>query len=154
MIISLFFAMIVFDLRCEKGHIFEAWFKDSNSFEDQKEKGLLECPICGSHNISKALSPIRYSKSSSTQNKILPKEGPASQEAIMSVLKTAYENIIKNTEDVGTKFATEALKMHYGVSEPRNIRGVATEEEEKMLKKEGVEFFKIPVIPKKGEKGN
>jgi len=44
--------------------------------------------------------------------------------------------------------------MHYGVSEPRNIRGVATEEEEKMLKDEGVEFFKIPIIPKKEEKGN
>ena len=35
--------------------------------------------------------------------------------------------------------------MHYGVTESRNIRGVSTKEEEKLLSKEGVQFFKIPV---------
>jgi hypothetical protein len=35
--------------------------------------------------------------------------------------------------------------MHYGVAEPRNIRGVSTHEEEKLLKEEGVQFVKIPL---------
>jgi hypothetical protein len=48
-------------------------------------------------------------------------------------------------DDVGCDFAKEALKIHYGVEEPRNIRGVSTKEEEKMLKKEGVDFVKIPM---------
>ena len=51
----------------------------------------------------------------------------------------------KNFDDVGCNFAKEALKMHYGTSEPRNIRGVSTHEEEKILKQEGIEFFKLPM---------
>jgi hypothetical protein len=37
------------------------------------------------------------------------------------------------------------LKVHYGQAEERNIRGVTTESEEDMLKKEGVPFVKIPM---------
>ena len=37
------------------------------------------------------------------------------------------------------------MKIHYGAAEPRNIRGVSTQAEEKLLKQEGVEFIKIPV---------
>jgi len=37
------------------------------------------------------------------------------------------------------------LKIHYGATEPRNIRGVSTKEEEKTLKEEGIQFFKIPI---------
>jgi hypothetical protein len=51
----------------------------------------------------------------------------------------------ENFEDVGHNFAREALKVHYGQAEERNIRGVSTEPEEDMLKKEGVPFVKIPM---------
>jgi hypothetical protein len=40
----------------------------------------------------------------------------------------------------------EALKIHYGEVEKRNIKGTATTEEEVILKEEGVQFFKIPII--------
>jgi hypothetical protein len=46
---------------------------------------------------------------------------------------------------VGCDFAKEALKMHYGAAEPRNITGVSTKEEEKTLNEEGIQFFKIPM---------
>jgi len=52
-----------------------------------------------------------------------------------------------NFEDMGHKFAAEALKIHYGVAERRNIKGSATAEEEETLKDEGIEFFKVP-LPK------
>ena len=55
---------------------------------------------------------------------------------------------VENTfDDVGCDFAKEALKIHYGAQEPRNIRGVSTDEEEKPLKKEGIQFFKFPTPP-------
>ena len=54
--------------------------------------------------------------------------------------------IHEHFKDVGSQFTKEALKMHYGVTEKRNIRGSATSEEEETLKDEGVEFFKIPMI--------
>jgi len=138
--------MIVFDLKCSSDHVFEAWFKDSAAFEEQKNKGLLECPVCGDKSIEKAISPIKVKRSSSGAG-----EGGVSQQAMAQMINAFYQKVIETSEDVGTKFASEALKMHYGVTEPRSIRGVATQEEEEMLKDEGVEFFRIPV-PKKNKK--
>jgi hypothetical protein len=46
---------------------------------------------------------------------------------------------------VGSEFAKEALKIHYGVSAPRNIRGSSTPQEEETLRQEGVAFLKVPV---------
>jgi len=54
------------------------------------------------------------------------------------------EYIKNNFDDVGADFSKEALKMHYGVSKKRSIRGSATAEEEGILKEEGIKFFKIP----------
>ena len=59
--------------------------------------------------------------------------------------KKLFEYIENNFDNVGTNFAAEALKIHYGVSEPRNIRGISSGQEEKMLKEEGIQFFKVPV---------
>ena len=59
--------------------------------------------------------------------------------------KEIIDFVEKNFDDVGCDFAKEALKIHYGVEEPRNIRGISTKEEEKMLKEEGIDFVKIPM---------
>ncbi len=141
--------MIVFDLKCSNEHVFEAWFKDSSAFEEQRDKGLLECPVCGDRTIEKAISPIKLKKSGCQKG-----EGSLHQEVVTRMMQAFYQKVIESSEDVGTKFASEALKIHYGVCEPRSIRGVATREEEKMLKEEGVEFFRIPVPNKKEDKPN
>jgi hypothetical protein len=49
-------------------------------------------------------------------------------------------------------YAKEALKIHYGVSDKRNIHGTSTDDEEKLLKEEGVEFHKIPFPRRKNIK--
>jgi hypothetical protein len=47
---------------------------------------------------------------------------------------------------VGLEFTSEALKIHYGGAKKRNIKGTATSDQEKLLKDEGVQFLKIPII--------
>lgn len=59
----------------------------------------------------------------------------------------------KHFEDVGSNFAKEALRMHYGVSEKKNIKGSATWEEEKMLTDEKIDFIKLP-LPRTAEEEN
>ncbi len=140
--------MIVFDLRCSEQHTFEAWFRDRKAFEEQKEKGLISCPLCGSQQVEKVLSPVAIKRSSAPKLDTNINEDNELRQGVMKVMEKIYETVVKNTEDVGTRFATEALKMHYGAAEPRNIRGVATEDEEKILKDEGIEFAKIPVPAK------
>ncbi len=68
--------------------------------------------------------------------------------------KEVVDYIKKNSEDVGTQFTAEALKIHYGVTEKRSIRGSATQDEEKTLHEEGVEFFKVPMPSTEEDKKN
>ena len=132
--------MIVFDLRCSNGHSFEAWFKDLESFNEQNSKGMIACPFCKSTDISRVLSPvaIKSSQEEKKQREVEP-DYKKLADGVMEYIKN-------NFDDVGTDFTKEALKMHYGVVEKRNIRGSATEGEEKTLRDEGIKFIKIPPI--------
>ncbi len=134
--------MIAFDIECSQGHIFEGWFNNTQSFEEQNTKKLVSCPYCNDTNIRKIISPVAM-KTSSLADK---------REAVTPIdygrlAKEVVEYINKNFEDLGPDFTKEALKIHYGVAEKRNIKGSATANEEKTLEDEGIQFFKIP-IPK------
>ncbi len=140
--------MIAFDLVCANGHRFECWFKSNQSFEEQKAFGLIICPICEDNHIEKAISPIaiRRHKESNLPRQEKNNETPSGGKISMELLQVVSEYVEKNFEDVGLNFAREALKIHFGEAPQRNIRGVALPEEEKVLKEEGVKFFKIPII--------
>lgn len=132
--------MIVFDLQCANGHTFEGWFEDGKAYEEQNRKGLITCPVCNNTSISKILSAVAIKKSFEPAG-----EASAKPSELAQVNSKLIEFIKKNFDNVGSDFTKEALKMHYGVVEPRNIRGVSSTEEEKTLKKEGIQFFKIPI---------
>ena len=141
--------MIVFDLECSEGHIFEAWFNNTESFEEQKAKGMISCPYCSDNLVSKVISPVTTKTSSQPHTR---KEEEAIDYAKLA--KEIVDYVDKNFDDVGTEFAKEALKMHYDVAEKRNIKGSATADEEKMLEDEGIEFFKLSIPKKDDEKKN
>ena len=136
--------MIVFDLKCLQGHQFEGWFDDGNAYEDQKARGLLTCPVCNDAGVSKIPTAFSIKASHSEKSPVLV------QQELVKLEKTLAALIEKNFDNVGSRFATEALKIHYGVTEPRNIRGTSTQEEEKTLKEEGIVFMKIPVVSDEG----
>ena len=135
--------MIVFDLECLNGHTFEGWFEDKKDLEKQQEQGILTCPVCETTSVVQKLHPISIKKfSGNTAQKALQ----ASQEAMVELTEKVAEYVEKNFEDVGPGFTKEALKMHYGAEDYRNIKGTTTKEEDKVLAKEGVPVFKVPVI--------
>lgn len=134
--------VIIYDLKCEKDHIFEGWFNDRTAFEEQKKKKLVTCPVCESSNIDIVPSSItvmgkKTEELSKNNTDISP----------MKALRMFHEYMDKTFEDVGSKFAEVALKIHFGEEDSRNIKGTTTEREEAVLKEEGVPFVKIP-IPK------
>ncbi|MDR0547837.1 MAG: DUF1178 family protein [Deltaproteobacteria bacterium] len=45
--------MVVFDLICLNGHLFEGWFANLSDFEAQMADGRLNCPICGEENVTR-----------------------------------------------------------------------------------------------------
>jgi len=55
--------MIVYDLQCHAGqHRFEGWFKSSDDYARQQERGLVSCPHCGSVEVVKALQAPRLAR--------------------------------------------------------------------------------------------
>ena len=130
--------MIAFDLLCTNGHLFECWFKDSDSFEEQKSEGIITCPVCNDHQVVRAYSPFMIKKNHGENRK---KEIDPYQ-----ISQMIHDFLEKNFEEVGNHFAKEALKIHYGEAEERNIKGTATPEEEVILEAEGAQFFKVPTI--------
>jgi hypothetical protein len=137
--------MIAFDLTCSNGHSFEGWFKDLESFNEQNSKGMITCPFCKNTDITRILSPVAI-KSSQGEEK--PREVEPDYKKLANGI---MEYIKNNFDNVGADFSKEALKMHYGVAEKRNIRGSATAVEEETLKEEGIKFFKIPSIKPKDD---
>ena len=128
--------MIIFDLRCANDHQFEGWFDGSDDLEGQLAQRQIACPYCEDINISRAFSPVSIKKKTSPPDEL---------KRVHQAWKNLCSYVQDNFEDVGHDFANEALKVHYGHTEERNIRGVTTEPEEDMLKKEGVPFVKIPM---------
>ena len=142
--------MISFDLECENGHSFEGWFEDGEAFDKQQKDGLLSCPVCNTAIVYKLLSTFGIKKSGLSDNKGLFGKNSASlselNKKIQNTTRVLNLFLEKNFEDVGTDFTKEALNIHYGLKEPKNIRGVSTKEEEKVLAQEGIKFMKIPRI--------
>lgn len=144
--------MVVYDLICSKGHRFEGWFADLEDLEQQLVDGILICPICGDLAINRRPSTFGLVKSSRVE-----KETPTPPQAQGGVpaqeLMRQWEALSRRLEteydDVGSNFADEALKMHYGVIDRRNIRGLSTDHQENLLRKEGVDFHKVPMLTRK-----
>lgn len=136
--------MIVFDLRCDGGHVFEAWFGASGDYDDQRERGLLECPICGDKRVGKAaMAPAVPAKGSS---ETLP---PAQVKALIGRIAAAQRRALTGSDYVGDRFASEARAIHLGEAEARGIHGQATAGDAKALADEGVPVaaLLLPIVP-------
>ena len=57
----------------------------------------------------------------------------------------AVKHVLAHTEDVGSDFAEEARKIHYGEAKERHIRGQASLEETQSLIEEGIEVMPLPL---------
>lgn len=148
--------MKVFDLHCPQDHVFEGWFGSEADFHSQMERGLLECPMCASKVLRKGLSAPRLNLGAqppasavlaAASKPIAASAAPSPEErrklqSMQAAWLEASRKIAAQTEDVGDKFADEALRMHKGQEPERPIRGQATPKQAMELLEEGV-----PVLP-------
>lgn len=140
--------MIVIDVKCSKGHVFEGWFKDNASFDEQVEADAIVCPECGDTDVARALMApnlggMRKGKDEAAPNAAMAPKDPALNEYV-EALYELKKHVEENSDYVGDKFPEEARKIHYGEEEPRSIHGEATPEEAEELVEEGVDFQRIP----------
>lgn len=143
--------MKVLDLCCDRGHGFEGWFGSEDDFNSQVERGLLDCPLCGSAQVSRLPSAPRLNLSGAREpvaaDKAAKLPAPASPEAqqLQALWMKAVRHVMAHTEDVGERFADEARRIHYGESPERGIRGQASAEQAAELAQEGIEVMALPM---------
>jgi hypothetical protein len=155
--------MKVLNLRCANGHVFEGWFGSDEDFMDQNGRGLVECPLCADQVITRLPSAPRLNLSGAREPEAPAAPARPSQPAQPQSLQPAQSlqppqpadlqaawlhavrELMARTEDVGTRFAEEARRIHYGETPERGIRGQASAEERAALLDEGIETFALPV---------
>jgi hypothetical protein len=142
--------MIVFDLSCSAGHVFEAWFGSSSDFEAQRVRSLVACPICGASEVQKAvMAPNVGSKGNQAAASIPVRTGggkdPVEMKAMLVALAKAQAKLLEGSEHVGPRFASEARAIQDGDAPERPIHGQATVEEAKSLIEEGVPVMPLPL---------
>jgi len=151
--------MKVFDLQCALRHSFEGWFGSEADFVDQMARQLVQCPVCGDAQVEKLLSAPRLNLNRSpmpqAQSTDVAEPAGTSETSVamaspqteltQTVLRLARA-MLEQTEDVGSQFAEEARKIHYGESQARAIRGQATPQQTRELLEEGVHVmpFMLP----------
>ena len=143
--------MIVFDLHCEQGHRFEGWFGSSGDYESQRERGLVECPECGSKTVGKApMAPAVGAKGNTRPDGAQPKPAqlsnapmPPEVENAIKQLAKAQAKALESSTWVGDKFADEARSQHYGEKDEAPIHGKATRKEAEDLAAEGISVAPI-----------
>jgi hypothetical protein len=150
--------VIRYSLVCHGNHAFEGWFASSSAFDDQKARGLLSCPACGSPAVEKALMApsIGGTRQNLTEDgapAVTPQAPVADlpvallgerEVALRAAVKALRQEIAKHSEDVGDRFAEEARKIHYGERDGASIHGRATLDEAVELAEEGVAFLPLP----------
>jgi hypothetical protein len=161
--------MIRYSLHCERGHAFESWFQSSSAYESQEKRKLVNCPLCGSAKVERAIMAPRIVSSKKRQDRTEPAPAAAPAPAastevtapaptstpllmaqereLRAKLKELRDHIVKNADNVGERFPNEARKMHYGDIEHRPIYGEASSDEARALIEEGVEVSPLPVLP-------
>jgi hypothetical protein len=124
--------MIVFDLQCAAGcGAFEAWFRSSADYEDQRADGLVQCPVCQSASIDKA--PMAPS---------VPRKG---NDGPLAKLAAMQAELLKNSRWVGDEFTETARAMHSGEIETAQVHGNATLEQAKSLAEDGIPVAPLPL---------
>lgn len=136
--------MILFDLKCARNHIFEAWFPNSAAYEKQAKAGAVACPSCGSRKVEKAPMAPRIGKAAKASVPAITAE----HAEIRQQLTELRAKIEANCDYVGDRFAEEARRIHYGETDRRDIYGETSDDEAKELNDEGVQFARVPWLPR------
>lgn len=134
--------MKVFDLQCGQSHVFEGWFASEDDFQDQCARALVRCPLCDDAQISKKLSAPRLNLSGAGGDPEASHQAIALQDPDQAQMAKAWlemgRRLLAETTDVGTQFAEEARKIHYGEAPERAIRGQTSLREARELVHEGI----------------
>ena len=137
--------MIVLNLSCGNGHRFEGWFASLEVFQAQAEDGQVTCPQCNDTIVTKLPAGPHV-------RRVVPEKvtgAELTEDSEETGLVASIEKLLRESEDVGTRFPEEARKIHYSESPARNIHGTASVAEVSSLLEEDIRVIPLPVLLRK-----
>jgi len=137
--------LIQYSLHCAQNHEFDAWFKSAAAFDEQHERGIVTCPVCGSSAVEKAVMAPAVARSA--PDSISLSSGHHDQANMLELLRRYRRKVMSEAENVGDRFADEARKIHFDEAPARGIYGKATRDEVDSLIEDGVDFLPLPDLP-------
>jgi len=139
--------MIRYTLRCDRDHGFESWFASAGAYDALAAAGQVECPLCGSRGVTKALMDpaIATAAAPAAAEAALP---PAPDPALQERLAALRRQIEESSDYVGLEFAREARAIHDGTAPERPIWGEARPDEARALIEDGVPVAPLPFVPR------
>jgi hypothetical protein len=160
--------MIHYALQCRHGHPFDGWFRDSAAFDAQAAAGLVECPTCGETTVSRAMMAPAVGRKGGSRVRdeaAPPQAAPPTTEPgaavvpaavggerlpdqVRAMLQRLRAEVERSFDYVGDGFADEARRIHRGESDKRGIYGETTPAQAEALADEGIEFDRIPWVPR------
>jgi hypothetical protein len=139
--------MIKYALGCADGHSFESWFPDSAAYEQQRRRGLVACPECGSTRVDKAIMAPAVMGAERMAGQAPPAALDDDQRRMArKMIAHIRREIEANTDDVGARFPQVARAIHLGDEPRRGIRGRASLGEARALIEDGVEVMPMPML--------
>jgi hypothetical protein len=140
--------MIVFELQCGARHRFEGWFSSADEFDGQRAAGQVSCPVCGDQGIDR-VPAARIRRGREEPPAAAAKPQPQARRITPEMVAAFVDHALANSEDVGERFPQEARSIHYGESQKRAVRGVASPQETAELLDEGIPVMPLPAPAKK-----
>lgn len=151
--------MIRYTLKCDRDHVFEAWFQSADAYEKLHKASMTSCAICGSTKVEKSLMAPRVQASrGKTEVVETPPETPPVAKSdgseslslsepdspLAKAISRLRAEVEASSDYVGNEFATQARAMHEGDMPERAIHGEARLEDAKALAEDGVPVLPLP----------
>ena len=114
----------------------------SADYDDQRERGQIECPYCGSREIAKQIMAPAIAGTKAQTGGV--DATPQMRAMMLEAMGKVRAHVEENYDYMGDSFASEARAIHEGRSEERGIYGEATPTEVKSLVEDGVPVAPLP----------
>ena len=137
--------MITYSLVCANDHKFDAWFRNAEAYEEQHQRGIIQCPVCSTGSVGKALMAPALSRAGT--EKVAVSAGHPQHQQLREAMIALRTKVTSEADYVGDRFAEEARKIHFKEADQRGIYGEATREEVAGLIEDGIDFMPLPVLP-------
>ena len=154
--------MIKYQLKCKSEFCsnekeFDGWFQSIEAYEKQKLQKLINCPICGSHEVVKSLTApnLKINKNKISVDMDKQQKNPQNNsnflanensDNIATLLRTLKKEVQNNSTFVGNEFVSKVRAMKDGKIKEKPIHGQGTNKEIQELRDEGIDVVNIPWI--------